>query len=236
MNTSMRGIPDLKQKQSHEKRHVDIEDETARRDGSEAGVKTTNKGTSSDKGSITQAAQNSHSISRFLQAIRDIVRRVFALALYLTGVNLATDHNGEFHRAPLIGQKKPAQPLYTALHQGEIRVLCMNNDDSKSIVGILKVVRLDDRHRFIGKLTNFQYGYEALSYVWGDETEKTIITIDGHKVDIHVSLYDALMVLREKRPGVSLWADALRINQADDPEKLHQIALMGKIYGAACKV
>ena len=42
--------------------------------------------------------------------------------------------------------------------------------------------------------------------------------------------------MRDKKDHVRLWADAVCINQPDNEEKMHQIAMMGEIYNRATNV
>lgn len=78
--------------------------------------------------------------------------------------------------------------------------------------------------------------YEALSYVWGDETVTRPLSCSGHTVDIHLNLHDALSDLRYPDRERVLWADRLCINQTDHEEKATQIRLMDKIYSEASQV
>ncbi|KAK7184364.1 ankyrin and het domain protein [Paraphaeosphaeria sporulosa] len=80
--------------------------------------------------------------------------------------------------------------------------------------------------------------YEALSYVWGppifpmsmEETSSVSI------LWITENLFHALRILRYKHMRRTLWVDAICINQSDNVEKGHQVALMGNIYRKAQSV
>jgi hypothetical protein len=72
--------------------------------------------------------------------------------------------------------------------------------------------------------------YIALSYCWGDEKLRGVITVDDNKVSVTQSLEDALRYLRSGTKVVVVWADAICIHQTDDEEKSFQISFMGKIY------
>jgi Heterokaryon incompatibility protein (HET) len=100
--------------------------------------------------------------------------------------------------------------------------------------------------------------YSCLSYVWGDpdKDEKSTIgiaykkTIGEHfkpkrrrgsesnkyHMKIGSSLAAALRHLRHERNRVTVWADALCINQEDDEEKNWQVPLMMRIYSNATSV
>ncbi|KAK7413328.1 hypothetical protein QQX98_007771 [Neonectria punicea] len=78
--------------------------------------------------------------------------------------------------------------------------------------------------------------YKALSYVWGDPTQRENITCGGHDCNITHSLYEGLRRMRRETEVQTVWADAICINQADNDEKGHQVDLMGAIYERASKV
>lgn len=75
-----------------------------------------------------------------------------------------------------------------------------------------------------------QPDYRALSYVWGDPAITKPIFVDKLKVQVTTNLESALRHLREPDKPLTLWIDALCINQKDDLEKSHQVAMMGEIY------
>ncbi|KAI4266040.1 MAG: hypothetical protein LQ337_008902 [Flavoplaca oasis] len=75
--------------------------------------------------------------------------------------------------------------------------------------------------------------YIALSYVWGDATNRIPISIGGQIIQVTRNLRDALQKFRNT-PAL-LWADALCINQQDMSEKNVQVNMMSNIYlKAAC--
>ncbi|KAL9105700.1 MAG: hypothetical protein Q9227_009184 [Pyrenula ochraceoflavens] len=96
--------------------------------------------------------------------------------------------------------------------------------------------------------------YVALSYVWGQQTKnKSVIEISykrnlveyiesklhhdrapvTYTIEIGNSLSAALRCLRQKNTVVTIWADALSINQSDKGEKSWQVPLMKLIYSKA---
>lgn len=84
--------------------------------------------------------------------------------------------------------------------------------------------------------------FDALSYVWGDQTTRIHINCNGKSVTIGQSLHAALMEYRLRlrrgrgRDGDQirgLWADAICINQSDEIEKTEQVRMMRDIYKAA---
>lgn len=82
----------------------------------------------------------------------------------------------------------------------------------------LRIVSLDD-----------EPGFEALSYVWGDEEDTRDVIVNGHTTKVTMNLEAALRRLRESTPRV-LWVDVLCINQNDITEKNHQVPFMAQLY------
>lgn len=78
--------------------------------------------------------------------------------------------------------------------------------------------------------------FEALSYVWGDQTEKRPIKCNGKRLDIGANLYDALLERRRRKITTLLWADQISINQKDTDEKTRQVRLMRDVYARAVQV
>jgi Heterokaryon incompatibility protein (HET) len=75
--------------------------------------------------------------------------------------------------------------------------------------------------------------YEALSYMWGIETNLKPIKIEGEVHHIRENLWLALWYLRYPHTTRILWADAVCINQLDNKERTHQVTQMGAIYSHA---
>ncbi|CAI6332213.1 unnamed protein product [Periconia digitata] len=97
------------------------------------------------------------------------------------------------------------------------------NDDLSCI---LYPVRSNDAGRYL-----------ALSYVWGDPNRRdAVITCNGAPLKITKSLQDALKEIRQTDESVSIWADAICINQADLTERAEQVMHMASIYRDAWKV
>ncbi|KAI0888431.1 HET-domain-containing protein [Annulohypoxylon maeteangense] len=85
--------------------------------------------------------------------------------------------------------------------------------------------------------------YNALSYVWGDassaNTPGNTINIDGHDFPVTTNLLSALRHLRSVLGAVdqiTLWVDAVCINQADLDERAQQVSMMRDIYASAEQV
>jgi hypothetical protein len=78
--------------------------------------------------------------------------------------------------------------------------------------------------------------YEAISYVWGDPSNKQDITCDSRRLDVTKNLHSILLQLRHPTEYRVLWADAICINQNDLSERIHQVGIMGSIYRKASSV
>lgn len=78
--------------------------------------------------------------------------------------------------------------------------------------------------------------YVCLSYLCGPPDPAQPIVLNGKLFDVGPNLYSFLDVAKRKYPGILLWTDAICINQGDEDEKGHQVALMGKIYARAKSV
>jgi hypothetical protein len=78
--------------------------------------------------------------------------------------------------------------------------------------------------------------YEALSYTWGDTATTELIEVDGFDIQVTANLEQALRHLRDVEIDLTLWVDAVCINQSDSAEKSHQVAFMGKIYRDCAQV
>jgi hypothetical protein len=55
----------------------------------------------------------------------------------------------------------------------------------------------------------------ALSYVWGNMTQRKPIFIGSKVIHIGFNLYDALYHIRRREESVLVWADGVCINQED---------------------
>jgi hypothetical protein len=86
-----------------------------------------------------------------------------------------------------------------------------------------KVIDLDENPRFT-----------ALSYVWGkDPPGESSITCDGVRIPVTQSCESALSHMQRRFGQLTIWVDAVCINQGDLAEKAQQIPLMGEIYSRA---
>lgn len=129
-----------------------------------------------------------------------------------------------------------SQTLYEQLRRGEIRVFVIEKGTDSRITIEMKTIDLERQGGIRGWLVSFRDQYHALSYCWGNPKNLRPIVCNGQDMEIHSNLYDALVVLKQLRPGVAIWADAICINQKDKDEKMAQIKIMGKIYSKARQV
>lgn len=77
--------------------------------------------------------------------------------------------------------------------------------------------------------------FEAISYVWGAGIRDRWIIVDGRQLPITASMEDALRQTRMPEKRRTLWADSICMNQEDNVEKSHQVAMMGRIYARSSR-
>jgi hypothetical protein len=73
--------------------------------------------------------------------------------------------------------------------------------------------------------------YVALSYVWGNQTDISMIDVDSKQLEITASLDSALRHIRDANRPMKIWADGICINQTDTVEKNIQVRVMGLSMG-----
>lgn len=105
------------------------------------------------------------------------------------------------------------------------------------IAGSLRTISLEDAHH---------PAYIALSYTWGSpfpptSTESSVtaeyrIICDGQNLQIQQNLFAALITLQNLYPTISVWIDAICVNQRNDLERNAQVSIMGDIYAQADEV
>jgi hypothetical protein len=86
-----------------------------------------------------------------------------------------------------------------------------------------------------GFLVN-QSSYKALSYAWGSPRATRPILLNEYQYPVTVNLESALRRLRRTNSDLTLWIDALCINQYNDDERTAQVSLMDEIYSNAEEV
>ncbi|KAL1592706.1 hypothetical protein SLS60_011122 [Paraconiothyrium brasiliense] len=85
--------------------------------------------------------------------------------------------------------------------------------------------------------------FHALSYVWGNEKDRRLINLiadgeDAAAIDVSVTanLHSALSHLQPAAEKLTLWVDAVCIDQTNVPEKNLQVQMMKHIYEGAARV
>ncbi|KIW32288.1 uncharacterized protein PV07_03846 [Cladophialophora immunda] len=121
---------------------------------------------------------------------------------------------------------------YTPLPvEGWLRVLVLHPGfPSDALSCSLQIWEIEDAARL---------GFEALSYVWGDDLGSQVgknINCDGATLPIRENLACALNHIRHDRNTRFLWVDAVCINQEDQDERSRQVQQMGRIYASAARV
>lgn len=112
-----------------------------------------------------------------------------------------------------------------------IRVLRLNRlkrgqTDAEPLRCQLKIVHLDKRPRF-----------DCLSYVWGSGLPgEHMLKCGSCDIPIGVNLHAVLVQLRRQFGDITIWIDAVCIDQQNDEEKNRQIPLMGEVYSLAQRV
>jgi hypothetical protein len=74
--------------------------------------------------------------------------------------------------------------------------------------------------------------YKALSYAWGSPKATRPILVNGYQHSVTVNLESALRRLRQPNNDLTLWVDALCINQSNNPERTEQVNLMRDIFSS----
>ncbi|EME41323.1 hypothetical protein DOTSEDRAFT_81675 [Dothistroma septosporum NZE10] len=110
--------------------------------------------------------------------------------------------------------------IYRPLSRYEIRVLRIRpGAEDADICCDLEIVSM-----------KWRPSYDTLSYTWGNSKTTLPITLNGTAVQISPNLFIALKAIRGSRRTVTLWADALCIDQSSLHEKNSQVAMMDLIY------
>ena len=120
----------------------------------------------------------------------------------------------------------PYKPLAT--DKQEIRLLqLLPGAEEDALAG--ELIHLDL------KLSQPDLAFEAVSYCWGDKSQRVVFHINEGQIEVPLSASQALRRLRyQDRPRL-LWLDAICINQSDVAEKNRQVALMHLVYGRASR-
>ena len=119
---------------------------------------------------------------------------------------------------------------YEPISENQIRLVLLKPGGYGDAISASLIV-VNDFHLGVDRVP-----YAALSYTWGNSQPSKTITVDGKMMRITANLSSALRHLRRSDHVVSMWIDAICINQDDLQEKSRQVRLMGEIYSAAYNV
>ncbi|KAH6665673.1 heterokaryon incompatibility protein-domain-containing protein, partial [Halenospora varia] len=112
-------------------------------------------------------------------------------------------------------------------HAPTVRLLTINHDNGRKISGKLYRVSLDKQPSFV-----------AISYLWGNSTADTEITLNGKPFMVRNNVERLLHEMRDqpKLKWRFFWIDSICINQHNFDERNHQVKLMKQIYTKAAEV
>ncbi|KAM0718420.1 hypothetical protein Q7P37_005490 [Cladosporium fusiforme] len=117
-----------------------------------------------------------------------------------------------------------SHPLYIQLINGEA-------------IRLLELAPGSGAQRIDIRLCIFELGhcppFDAISYVWGDESRRANVFCNDRILSITESLAAALHTVRLPHEARLVWADAICINQEDKDEKSHHVAFMRRVYANA---
>jgi len=124
--------------------------------------------------------------------------------------------------------------LYSTLAQNEFRLITLYSRSSSAGKGHLQPREQSPIScKVFPKSRDESPYYQALSYTWGDTTDKVSIQVNNEDFPVTRNLRTALEHIRDDNDDITLWIDAISINQADDKEKSEQVAKMKDIYAKA---
>jgi hypothetical protein len=124
-----------------------------------------------------------------------------------------------------IENRSAYQPLDQANQETRVLKLLPSRTSSDTLRCKLEVVSLTSNPEFW-----------ALSYAWGDIKPTVILNIEDSQILITKNLATALRALRSTEDPITLWVDAVCINQNDVYERNYQVRLMRQIYTSAIGV
>ncbi|KAJ9610314.1 hypothetical protein H2200_005091 [Cladophialophora chaetospira] len=78
--------------------------------------------------------------------------------------------------------------------------------------------------------------YTAVSYTWGEPPAKCLILVNNQSILVRANVHRILQDLRHKEHVLTLWIDAICINQEDLEERAQAVQHMGEVYSSAINV
>lgn len=125
--------------------------------------------------------------------------------------------------AKIVGRTASIQHAYqyTRLADNEIRLFTLfPGEETETMQGMIWITT-----------SEMAGSYTTLSYVWGPEQQPMhMLRTPSGDLSIKDALFTALRSLRSRREPLTLWIDALCINQGDNREKIEQIALLPETF------
>jgi hypothetical protein len=100
--------------------------------------------------------------------------------------------------------------------------IAQTDDEMTPIACTLHVISLQENPKYI-----------ALSYVWGPPTHTREIYVNDEPFMVLENLWHFLHQARKDRQTCAFWIDAICIDQDSNPERTHQVSMMGRIYSEA---
>ena len=88
----------------------------------------------------------------------------------------------------------------------------------------------------LANLDALEQPYQAISYVWGDSIQHHHIRLNNFPFEVRSNLYHILCAFRRLDRTVTLWIDALCIDQSSLKERNHQVGKMARIFSGAERV
>jgi Heterokaryon incompatibility protein (HET) len=114
-------------------------------------------------------------------------------------------------------------------------------DTTRNHIRLLELLPGMPEDKLTGRLSAISLdqapNYNAVSYVWGGQSQAFSITLNGGMaLRIGRNLHHALRDLRHTEHSIILWIDAICIQQNSDQEQNHQVQLMAQMYSRASTV
>jgi hypothetical protein len=78
--------------------------------------------------------------------------------------------------------------------------------------------------------------FEALSYAWGDSSQRVALQCHGKDLHVTSNCESALRHLRQDSGVRTIWVDAICIDQTSTVDRNQQVRIMGDIYSKASLV
>ena len=135
---------------------------------------------------------------------------------------------------PEVDQKDIARHLYQPIRSWQTRLLIVERGELGSeLSGRLVTVDLIFAAGAVIHETQEHVRFTAVSYTWGSPHFTRFIRLNGHLYSITNNLWALLQRHRETHQSLTIWVDAICINQHDLLEKAVQVANMLTIYRKA---